>query len=82
MSKKLYVHIPSQISGPDIPIPPNPTHSADMGKDSIVQTIDDMDSTGERKGVIVTIFVKTCICIIVTILVVALILKVKMGIYS
>ena len=48
-----------------------------MRKDSIVETTDEMDSKEERKGVIVTIFVITCMAIIVTIGVVALILKGK-----
>jgi hypothetical protein len=64
-------------SGPEIAIPRTPTHSADMRKDSIVETTDDMDSKEERKGVIVTIFVITCMVIIVTIGVVALILQGK-----
>ena len=62
-------------SAPENAIPHTPTHSADMHKDSIIGTTDDMDSNEERKGVIVTIFVITCMAIILTIGVVALILQ-------
>ena len=64
-------------SGPEIAIPPTPTHSADMRKDSIVDTTNEMDSKEERKGVIVTIFVITCMAIIVTIGVLVFILQGK-----
>ena len=61
-------------SGPEIAIPHTPTHSADKRKDSIIGKTDDMDSKEEGKGVIVTIFVITCMAIIVTIGVLAFIL--------
>ena len=61
--------------GPESTLPRTPTHSADLRKESIVETTPDMDRKEERKGVIVTIFVITCMAIILTIGVVAFILK-------
>ena len=48
-----------------------------MRKDSFVETVDEMSRKEENKGIMVTIFVITCMVIIVTIGVVALILKGK-----
>ena len=69
------------IAGPEMSIPRTPTHSADLHKDSIVHNIDDMDTNEEKKGIIVTIFVIVCMVIIVSIGVVALILKGEILIY-
>ena len=46
-----------------------------MRKDSFVETVEEMSRKEENKGIMVTIFVITCMVIIVTIGVVALILK-------
>ena len=58
-----------------MPLPRTPTHSSDMRKDSVVQAGVDIDRREELKGILVTIFVCTGMFIIVTIGVVALIIK-------
>ena len=77
MDSFLLLNQTSHFLGAESIFPRTPTHSADMRKDSIVEKSNDMTRKEERKGVIVTIFVATCMAIILTIGVVALILKGK-----
>merc|ERR1711983_258332 len=67
--------IPNRVVSPEMTLQVKPTHSADLHKDSFVYSLDEMDDVDEKKGIMVTIFVIVCMISIVTIGIVALILK-------